>query len=82
MITSKTILTSVIYQQATTVPTVQPQLVIAVYQTIVDDPDDNINAIINTQAYQFGANDDVSGQPALVQAIWNAVFVSPKPPVE
>lgn len=81
MITSTTVLSSVIYQDATVKPTVSPRQVIAVYQIIIDDPDDGIEAIVRTNAYSFGENDDVSGQPALVQAIWNAVFVSPKPPV-
>lgn len=79
--TITTYLSSVYYTDATTSPTVQPRLVTANYTTVCDDPDDDILAIVKSDSYSFGENDDVSGQPELVQAIWNAVFVSPKPPV-
>lgn len=79
--TITTKLTSVQYTDAVILPIEEPRLVWVTYNTIADDPDDNLLATIKTTVLKFGENDDVSGQPALVQAIWNAVFVSPKPPV-
>jgi len=78
--TTTTTLTYVNFANATTVPLSQPDTIFVTWTSVTTDSDPSIPAISSTNTYSLVASSDISNECALVQAFWNAVFVSPKPP--
>jgi len=78
--TTTTTLTYVNFANATLAPLQQPDTIFVTWTSVTTDSDPSVAPITSTNTYSLTASSNISQECALVQAFWNAVFVSPLPP--